>query len=181
MKIDMKKYQNICENINIYGCLDDVQIRERIGRVLYDIPESDFEILWNNRQIAFFVAKQGQSGSMERLCPDCFSFDAPLFIVTAISEKNVSSFMEIIAHELAHVFYAVDYHKLESLDPERQSFNSAVIELMADLKAESWGYLEGHRDSYLKGSLWDFFEDLGVDKSHALQMAKCKQLDQVSS
>lgn len=169
MKNPHQEIQIVCGNLKIYGCQDDDQVRAHIGRVFVNIPESEFETLWYERQILFFISLPGSGGSVEDLALDSFDLSERVCIVTARFDKTIEDFQDTISHELAHVFYK-DGTAEELIGIS--NLQHAAMELRADFKSESWGFLKDRDESYLYGHLWDFFDKSGVDKDEAIKIAK---------
>ena len=86
--------------------------------------------------------------------------------------------MDQCARELAHCFY-------EDAQHQQSQIIHAIREIRADLKTEEWGYLHwgylrGHKDTYLYGEYWEKLSGSKlISREDAIRIAKLKDNDKI--
>ena len=101
-----------------------------------------------------------------------------MITISKFDKKSKKAFMGQCAHELAHCFYKDTQHK-------QSQILHAIREIRADLKTEGWGYLHwgylrGHKDTYLYGEYWEQLSGSKlISREEAIRIAKLKGNDKI--
>ena len=99
----------------------------------------------------------------------------PWFITMNGGRMENNKFIQIFAHELAHVYYEDGRVPSQIKNPVHWA---AIIELRADLKMEEWGALRFKKDTYLYGGGWEEFAK-SISKDEALSFAKIGNIAEI--
>ena len=170
-----ERFKKVRVGLKIYGLLDDEKAREYITELFESLPDEDYKVLWNDRKITFIIT--GEDNMTYDVYPSQNISDKSecgwMITISKFDKKSKKTFMDQCAHELAHCFY-------EDTQSQQSQILDAIREIRADLKTEEWGYLHwgylrGHKDTYLYGEYW---EQLPASKlfsrEEAIRIAKLK-------
>tara|TARA_B100000686_G_scaffold352564_1_gene454978 strand:- start:1930 stop:2508 length:579 start_codon:yes stop_codon:yes gene_type:complete len=174
------RFEIICEGLKIYGLLDDVKAREYITELFTGLPDQDYEVLWNERNIIFIITGEENTNQNVQISKNVSEKSESVWIVriSNFDKKSKRTFMSECAHELAHCFYK------DTLQQQSQILH-AIRQIRTDLKTEEWGYLHwgylrGHKDTYLYGEYWEQLPGSElISREEAIRIAKLKDNDKI--
>ena len=172
--------KKVREGLKIYGLLDDEKAREYITELFVSLPDEDYKILWDDRKITFVIT--GEENMIYDVYPSKnISNESEcgwMITISKFDKKSKKAFMDQCAHELAHCFYEDTRH-------HQSQILHAVREIRADLKTEEWGYLHwgylrGHKDTYLYGDYWEQLSGSKlISREEAIRIAKLKDNNKI--